>query len=103
MLAYLEVYDPVIPDGMPENFRGATVQARMTLYQKGKKVFESQPVRAGKPLASRPSTLPVWINAPLKTLTPGKYECQVTVIDQFGRKFAFQRTVVAILASPAAS
>lgn len=103
MLAYLEVYDPTMPDGMPENFRGATVQARLAFYQNGKKVFETQPVRAGKPLASRPGAFPVWINAPLKTLPPGKYDCQVTVIDQFGQKFAFERTSVAILASQPAA
>jgi hypothetical protein len=74
-----------------------TVQARLTLYREGKKVFETQPVRAGKPLPSRPGALPVWINTPLKSVAPGKYECQVSVIDQFGRKFAFERTVVAVV------
>jgi VWFA-related protein len=97
MLVYLEVYDPTIPDGIPDNFRGATVQARLTLYRDNKKVFETQTVRAGRPSATRTSTLPIWINVPLKNMAAGKYDCQVTVIDQFGHKFAFERTPLAIV------
>jgi len=49
----------------------------------------------------RQNTLPIWINVPVDKIKPGKYDCQVNVIDQFGRKFAFPRTNMAVL--PAAS
>jgi hypothetical protein len=98
MLAYVEVYDPAIPDFMPQNFRRADVEASLALYQNNKKVFESAPVRANRLSESRDATLPVWLQLPVSKLSPGKYDCQVNLIDEFGRKFAFPRTPLAVLA-----
>ncbi len=98
ILAYVEVYDPTIPDSMPENFRRANIQASLSLYQDNKKVFESAPVRANRLNESRDATLPVWLQVPLDKISPGKYDCQVNLIDEFGRKFAFPRSHVAVLA-----
>ncbi len=97
MLVYLEVYDPAAPDGGPENTQIAVVEARLALYRNNKKVFESQPVRAGRPLASRMAALPLRLNVPITNLSAGQYDCQLTVIDQFGHKFAFPRTTVAVM------
>ena len=98
MLVYLEVYDPTIPDFLPENFRRANIQANLVLYQDNKKVFESPAVRANRLSEKRAGTLPVWLQVPVSKLKPGKYDCQVNVIDQFGRKFAFPRTTLAVVA-----
>jgi VWFA-related protein len=103
MLAYVEVYDPTIPDFLPENFRRANIQASLALYQNNKKVFESPAVRANKLNASRDSTLPVWLTVPLKNISPGKYDCQVNLIDDFGRKFSFSRASIAVLADKTAA
>ena len=97
VLVYLEVYDPTIPDFLPENFRRANVQANLTLYQENKKVFETPAIRANRLSDKRPGTLPVWLQVPASKLKPGKYDCQVNVIDQFGRKFAFPRTTLAVV------
>ena len=97
MLAYVEVYDPVIPDFLPENFRRANVQASLALYQSGKKVFESSAVRANRLSETREGTLPVWLNVALKDIRVGKYDCQVNLIDDFGRKFSFARAMIAVL------
>jgi hypothetical protein len=97
MLAYVEVYDPTIPDFLPENFKRANIQASLALYKDNKKVFESPAVRANKLTQSRDATLPVWLQIPLATIAPGKYDCQVNLIDDFGHKFAFPRTHIAIL------
>jgi hypothetical protein len=67
------------------------------LYQENKKVFESPAVRANRLSEKRPGALPVWIQVPVSQLKPGKYDCQINVIDQFGRKFAFPRTTLAVL------
>ncbi len=96
MLVYLEVYDPVIPDSLPENFRAADVEASLSLFQANKKIFESPPVRASRLAASR-AAVPVHITVPLSNIAPGTYECQVNLIDEFGHKFAFPRTSVAVL------
>ncbi len=99
MLIYVEVYDPAIPDGMPENFRVADVEASLVFYKDNKKVFETPPVRASKLLVNRDGALPVRLTIPLEKIAPGKYDCQLNVIDEFGRKFAFPRSAVAVLAA----
>jgi len=98
MLAYVEVYDPTIPDFLPENFRRANIQASLALYRDNKKVFESPAVRANKLNTTRDATLPVWLTVPLKDIPLGKYDCQVNLIDDFGRKFSFSRAAIAVLA-----
>ncbi len=97
MLVYVEVYDPTIPDSLPENFRRADVEASVALYQNNKKVFETSPVRANRLNDKRQGTLPVWLQMPMSKIEPGKYDCQVNLIDEFGRKFAFPRTQLAVL------
>jgi len=97
MLAYVEVYDPTIPDFLPENFKRASIQASVAFYQNNKKVFESPAVRANRLTDARDATLPVWLQVPLTTINPGKYDCQVNLIDDFGRKFAFSRAAIAVL------
>ena len=97
VLVYLEVYDPAIPESLPENFRRADVAASVALYQNNKKVFETDPVRANRLNDKRPGTLPVWLQVPASKLQLGRYECQINLIDEFGRKFAFPRTALAML------
>ncbi len=97
MLAYVEVYDPNIPDFMPENFRRASVSASLALYKDDKKVFESPPVRANRLSDARPGTLPVWLQMSMAKIAPGTYDAQVNLIDEFGKKFAFPRASVAVL------
>ena len=69
----------------------------MALYQNSKKVFESAAVRANRLSAARDATLPVWLQVPLTDVKPGKYDCQVNLIDDFGRKFSFSRAAIAVL------
>ncbi|MBV9759160.1 MAG: VWA domain-containing protein [Acidobacteriaceae bacterium] len=97
MLAYVEVYDPTIPDSLPENFRRADIEATLAFYRGKKKVFESPSVRANRLLESREGTLPVWLQVPVSSLPPGRYDCQLNLIDEFGSKFAFPRASVAVL------
>ncbi len=97
MLVYVEVYDPNIPDFMPENFRRADVSASLALYKDDKKVFESPAVRANRLSETRPGTLPVWLQMSMAKIPPGTYDAQVNLIDQSGKKFAFPRSSVAVL------
>jgi VWFA-related protein len=97
LFVYLEVYDPKIPDGLPEGFRRANVAANVALYQAKSKVFESAPVRANRLSENRPNTLPIWLQFSTNSLKPGRYECQINLIDEFGRKFAFPRTSMAVM------
>lgn len=97
MIVYVEVYDPTIPDSLPENFRRADIEASLALYKDDKKVFETSPVRANRLNEKRNATLPVWLQVPVSKIEPGEYQCQINLIDEFGRKFAFPRTSLAVL------
>ena len=103
LYVYLEVYDPAVPENLPQNFRPAAVAADLAIYQGNRKVLETQPVRVNRPDAKRPNTVPLRLQAALKDLKPGKYVCQVNLIDELGHKFAFPRTPVVLLPAVAAN
>jgi VWFA-related protein len=97
LLVYLEVYDPGLPENPPANARFASVAANLALFDGAKKVLETPQVRVNRLDEKRNSVLPVKLNAQFKDLKPGQYQCQVNVIDEFGRKFAFPRTPLFVL------
>jgi uncharacterized protein (DUF2141 family) len=104
LYVYLEVYDPTIPENLPQNFRATSVAADLALFDGSRKVLETVPVRVNRPDAKRANTVPLRLQASLKDLKPGKYVCQVNIIDELGRKFAFPRTTVVLLpVAPSAS
>jgi hypothetical protein len=47
--------------------------------------------------AKRAQTLPIEFQAPLAQLAPGRYTCQVNIVDENGRKFGFARTEIVVL------
>jgi VWFA-related protein len=99
LMVYFEVYDPAIPENMPANFKAASIVANLAFYRGGEKVFESKPVRANRLNADHPEILPMNLQLPISQLTPGRYTCQLNVIDEFGKKFAFPRTSMVVLAA----
>jgi uncharacterized protein (DUF2141 family) len=99
LYVYLEVYDPTLPENMPANVRMTSVAADLALYQGDRKVLETQAVRVNRPDAKRENVIPLRLQASLKDQKPGKYMCQVNVIDELGRKFAFPRMPVVLLAA----
>jgi VWFA-related protein len=99
LLVYFEVYDPAIPENMPANFKAASIVANLAFYRDGAKVFESKPVRANRLNTDHPEILPMNLQLPVSQLTPGRYTCQLNVIDEFGKKFAFPRTSMVVLAA----
>ncbi len=100
LLVYFEVYDPGTPEGATAPARVADVSAALALYQGDKKIFESAPVRANRLSTRGEAILPVNITAALTDLKPGQYTCQVDVIDRLGKKFAFPRTPIVVVAVP---
>jgi VWFA-related protein len=88
-----DVYDAAVD---PAD-RARHVAVSMSLFnQKGAKAFEAGPIRAGDLASARPNAIPVQLQVPLKGLAPGKYTCQINVIDEVGRKFAFPRTAMVV-------
>lgn len=89
-----DVYDAQ-PD--PSNTRARRVKVSLDLFnQKGAKAFEIGPLDEKDLAQTRPETVAVKIQVPLKDLTPGRYTCQFNVIDEVGRKFAFPRAPIVI-------
>ncbi|HJZ95085.1 MAG TPA: VWA domain-containing protein [Candidatus Solibacter sp.] len=90
MYVAFDVYDAV-PD--PANAKARKIAVSMSLFnQKGAKAFEVNAVEATELATTRPNTVPVQLSVPLKGLAPGRYTCQLNVVDEVGRKFAFSRT-----------
>jgi VWFA-related protein len=94
MYIAFDVYDAAPDPAVPANRR---VAVTMSLFnQKGLKAFESAPVTATAQVSTRPNATPVQLQVPLKTVPPGSYICQLNVVDEAGRKFAFPRANLVI-------
>ena len=63
--------------------------AYVSLYQQGKKAFESAPIAATPEADSRLGVTPLSFQIGLGNLAPGEYQCQVTVLDPSGHRVAF--------------
>jgi len=93
LYAYLEVYDPAVD---PAD-RQASVIGELAFFRGKVKAFQSPPVRLSETAPGRPGVLPVRLQAPLEKLTPGRYVCQVTLVDEVGKRFAFPRAPLVVL------
>lgn len=90
LYVYFEVYDP----GTEES---PSVSAELMMFRGKARAFESMPVRVTKPKSGRPNTLAFQFEMPLANIPPGRYTCQVSVIDEQARKFGFARALLVVL------
>ncbi len=90
LLVYLETYQ-----------RGATtmrpIVAVLSLYRGEEKVFETQPLPVVGGMDTKSKAVPVRFSVPLASIEPGRYECQVTVLDPETGKAAFWRMPLAVV------
>ncbi len=93
LYVYFEVYDP---SSDPVD-KKPSVAATLTFYRGRVKAFESAPVRLSQLNPGRSGALPVQFQVPLAKLTAGKYTCQVSVIDEQAKRFAFPRADLVLL------
>lgn len=94
MYVFFEVYDPTLdPDR-----KIPSLTAEVDLLSGGRRVFSSAPVRQNKLADKRPGVAQFNFQIPLAKLAAGQYISQVTVIDETGRKFAFPRNQIVLLA-----
>jgi VWFA-related protein len=90
-----DVYDSLPDPAAPKTRR---VKVSMSLFtSKGAKAFEIGPIGATQLGSTRPEAVPVQVQVPLKDVKPGRYTCQINVVDEFGRKFAFRRAPLIVL------
>jgi VWFA-related protein len=89
-----DVYD-ARPD--PASAKLRKVRVSMSLFNnKGVKAFEIGPLDETHLAETRPEAVPVQFQIPLKDLAPGRYICQINVVDEVGRKFAFPRAPLVV-------
>jgi VWFA-related protein len=89
-----DVYDSR-PD--PADAKARRVKVSMSFFdRKGDKAFEVGPLDETRLADTRPEAVPVQFLVPLKDFRPGRYECQINVVDEVGRKFAFPRAPVVV-------
>jgi hypothetical protein len=90
LLVYLEAYQ-----------RGATsarpIVALLSLFRGDEKVFETQPLPVVGGMDTKSKAIPIRFSVPLAGIEPGRYECQVTVIDPESGKAAFWRMPLAVV------
>jgi VWFA-related protein len=94
MYVYFEVYDP----SMDPDRKLPSLAAQVELMLGAKVVYTSPQVRLAKLGTTRPGVAPFAFQIPLAKLPAGQYISQVSVIDENGRKFAFPRSEVVVLA-----
>lgn len=89
-----DVYDSR-PD--PADAKTRRVKVSMSFFdRKGDKAFEVGPLDETRLADTRPEAVPVQFQVPLKDFRPGRYECQINVVDEVGRKFAFPRAPLVV-------
>ena len=71
--------------------------AYAAFYRDGVKVFETEPEGVTTSPASSSGAVPIRLQIPLARLTPGRYECQVSVLDPSGGRAAFWRAPIAVV------
>ncbi len=90
MYVYLQAYEPEAPSARP-------LVAFVSLYRGQSKAFETQPVEVAEGLNNRLKTMPLQFSIPLNDLVPGKYDCQITVLDPTSQKAAFWQAPVVVV------
>lgn len=84
MYIYLEAYEPTAETTQP-------LVATVSFYRGRVKAFETAPLQVTEGLNAKSKALPVRFSVPMAKLQPGRYTCQVSVLDPTAQKFAFWR------------
>ena len=70
--------------------------AYVGLYREDTKVLETPPLLATNGRTHRPWAVPLRFRVPLQAVPPGRYRCQVTVLDPQGQKVVFWHAPVVV-------
>jgi VWFA-related protein len=88
LFVYLEAFEPETPQPL---------ETTVAFYRGKSKVFETPMQLAKDGFKAQAKVQPVKMNVLLTALEPGRYTCQVNVIDRQSQKVAFWRAPVAVL------
>jgi len=90
MYVFLEAYEPEAETTKP-------IVASVSFYRGKVKAFETAPLQITQGLNAKSKALPVRFSVPMAKLQPGRYTCQVSVLDPARQTFAFWRAPIALL------
>ncbi len=90
LYVYLEAYEPAATATQP-------IVASVAFYRGKTKAFESAPLEVSQGLNEKSKALPLRFSLPLSKLRPGRYTCQVSVLNPTARKFAFWRAPLVLI------
>ena len=98
MYVYLQAYEqdsaPSAAQAPPPAY---PMIAFVSFYQAQKKIFETQPMAVTPAMQSRLGTVPLNFTLNLKDLPPGRYDCQVTILDPADNKGTFWQSEIMIV------
>jgi VWFA-related protein len=90
MYVYLQAYEPAAANIQP-------LVAFVTFYHGQTKAFETAPLPVTEGMNNRLKTVPLRFSLELAKLPPGRYRCQVTVLDPAAQKAAFWQAPVMLV------
>ena len=90
LLVFLQAYERGATDTQP-------LVAFVSFYRGDVKAFETTPLAVSNGLDAKTKAVPLRFSVPLENVAPGRYDCQVTVLDPNGQKVAFWRAPVVVV------
>jgi hypothetical protein len=90
MFVYLQAYRTGATPAQP-------LIAFVTFYRGQTKAFETPPLAVTESMDNKLKTAPLRFSLSLNKLQPGKYDCQVTVLDPGGQKAAFWQAPILLV------
>jgi VWFA-related protein len=73
------------------------IVAFVSFYRDGAKIYETRPVAMTPSAASRLGTVPLRIDVEANRVTPGEYDCQVTVLDPSRQRANFWKAPILVV------
>ena len=90
LYVYLQAYEPAATTTQP-------LVATVSFIRGKVKAFETAPLQVSDGLDPKSKAVPLKFSVPLSKLAPGRYTCQVNVLDPSGQKFAFWRAPMMVV------
>lgn len=90
MFVYLQAYEQGVDSVQP-------LVAFVTFYQGSTKTMETEPLKVSAGASNNLKTMSLNFDIPLGQLSPGKYDCQVSVLNPTSQKVSFWRAPVMIV------
>jgi len=96
MYVYVQAYRQSSPVGA-EAKTAAPLFAYVTLYRDQKKALDTPPIAVMPEVGSRLGIVPLSFHVGLGKLAPGKYQCQVSVLDPAGHRATFWQAPIMLV------